>query len=124
MVDAVLQIFSQFRPTFFIFDPSGNDEYRTFNHLRVPPYFLFTSLSFLLQNENFVGRDAFVLLAKKVYFQIFKNGKYLSKNWKFVRKTFEKHFKITQKVELDDQVPIRNLLRFSFFSSIIQRSDP
>ena len=109
--DIILSSISSFdstiKPFYYLFGATHIKQCRSKYFLRIPYYFLFTSLSYLIQNEEIaVKRNSFVDLVKQTYLRMRQGGifskynwKILKYNWKFLNDYFENNLKVSNEIK-------------------------
>ena len=121
-LDAILSTVSSLnstvRPFFYLFDANNTQKYHTNNHRRLPLYFLFTSISYLMQNDEFEGKNSLVDLVKRT-FRMRQGGIFSSDNWNFLRDHLVNNFQYSHDETETTQIknPLYDISTVSFIYS-------
>ena len=110
-----LSLPTNFKPMYYYFESNNANDYCKRNYLRIPYYFFFTTLSYLIQNEESNNKESLVALLEQAYLKILKNTPLHSNNWLFLRKFLEKYFTIPGEIKIENKNYFRyDILTISF----------
>ena len=110
-----LSLPTNFKPMYYYFESSNANDYCMRNYLRIPYYFFFTTLSYLILNEESDNKESLVSLLEQAYLKILKNTPLHSNNWLFLRKFLGKYFTIPSEIKVENKNYLRyDILTISF----------